>query len=215
MFCLQGSHAQEVCMLLRADIPASCPISNCTRSPCLWRPCQYTHYQSLQYASAGSSFFFHPTPTSESRQMSMPVVLRSRSGSTLVQKWVFKCNEIPRRSTSRIPHLVFSSSLWALWNTYGMNSGFSSLCESQSFVNTLLSLLSSDTKEFGIWYMPTQYDTLQWQLLKPLAPGLTWAVKIVPWPTHWPIVQPLIRRYKIPNTSTSLTLIYIALSYHC
>lgn len=93
---------------------------------------------------------------------------------------------------SRIPHLVFSSSHWAQWNTYGMSSGFSSLCESQSFVNTLLSLLSSDTKESGIWYMPTQYDTLWRRLLKPLALGVTWAAKIVPLPTRWPIVRPPI-----------------------
>lgn len=122
----------------------------------------------------------------------MPVVIRSRGGSTLVEKLVFKSKEISKLSTSRIPHLVFSSSLWAQWNTYGMSSGFSSLCESQSFVNTLLSLLSSDTKEFGIWYMPPQYDTLQRRLLKPLALGVTWAVKIMPLPTRWPTVQPPI-----------------------
>lgn len=97
---------------------------------------------------------------------------------------------------SQIPHLVFSSSLWAQWNTYGMNSGFSSLCELQSFVNTLLSLLSSDTKEFGIWYMPTLYNTLQQRLPKPLALGVTWAAKIMPLPTHWPIILP-----RIPATS--------------
>lgn len=93
---------------------------------------------------------------------------------------------------SQIPHLVFSSSLWAQWNTCGMNSGFSSLWESQSFVNTLLSLLSSDTKEFGIWYMPTLYNTLQRRLPKPLALGVTWAAKILPLPTHWPIILPPI-----------------------
>lgn len=90
---------------------------------------------------------------------------------------------------SRIPHLVFSSSLWAQWNTYGMNSGFSSLCESQSFVNTLLSLLSCDTKEFGIWYMPALYTTLHRRLPQPLALGVTWAVQPLPLPTRWPIIR--------------------------
>lgn len=110
---------------------------------------------------------------------------------------------------SRIPHLIFSSSLWAQWNTYGMNSGFPSLCASQSFVNTLLSLLSSDTKESGIWYMPTLYNTLQRRLLKPLALGVTWAAKTMPLPTHWPIILPPI---PATSTDTSLSLIYIALS---
>lgn len=153
-------------MLLRADIPAGCMASNCTRSPCLWRPCQCSRYQFFPWEeSCFSSLVCSPFQTLD-RRSQCKWTLEAAVVFYLFKEWTYRSKEIARLM-SRLP-TWFSAPL-SKQSTYGMNSGFCSSCESQLFVNSLLSFLSPDAKEFWIWYMPIKHDSLKLQLLIQLA----------------------------------------------